>query len=131
MPIPGSQLTSGIRRWEGHPLAGAMKGFHAPRKKRGAPDFSLPAVFTGLYTNWFHCRALIVGWVGGMMVGTWMVVAQNFLSSVYPMPFPGFQEPRRDTQHPFPGTFEPGRSDQQPMLNTPRTSQENIRSPVR
>jgi solute:Na+ symporter, SSS family len=43
----------------------------------------LPAVFIGLYTNWLHRRALIVGLLGGLIVGTWMVVIQDFQSSVY------------------------------------------------
>lgn len=46
---------------------------------------TLPAVFIGLYTNWFHRQALIIGWAGGMISGTWMVVSQNFQSSVYPL----------------------------------------------
>lgn len=46
---------------------------------------TLPAVFLGLYTNWFHRNALVIGWAGGMLVGTWMVVAQHFQSSVYPL----------------------------------------------
>ena len=41
---------------------------------------TLPAVFLGLYTNWFHRRALIVGLLGGLFVSTWMVIAQNLLS---------------------------------------------------
>ena len=54
---------------------------------------TLPAVFLGLYTNWFHRRALIIGLVAGLVVGTWMVVAQNFLSSVYPITFGGLTVP--------------------------------------
>ena len=42
---------------------------------------TLPPVFLGLYTNWFHRRALIVGLLGGLFVGTGMLIAQNFLSS--------------------------------------------------
>lgn len=33
---------------------------------------TLPAVFLGLYTNWFHRGALIAGWVVGMVSGIWM-----------------------------------------------------------
>jgi len=54
---------------------------------------TLPAVFLGLYTNWFHRRALIVGWAGGMITGTWMVIARNFESSVYPLSFAGITIP--------------------------------------
>jgi SSS family solute:Na+ symporter len=41
---------------------------------------TLPPVFLGLYTNWFHRRALIVGLLSGLFVSTWMLIAQNFLS---------------------------------------------------
>ncbi len=41
---------------------------------------TLPAVFLGLYTNWFHRRALIIGLLGGLLVGSWMLFAQNLLS---------------------------------------------------
>jgi SSS family solute:Na+ symporter len=43
---------------------------------------TLPAVFLGLYTNWFHRRALLIGLVSGLVVGTWLIVAHNFLSSI-------------------------------------------------
>lgn len=47
---------------------------------------TLPVVFLGLYTNWFHKRALLIGLLGGLAVGTWLIVAQNF-SSVVSIPF--------------------------------------------
>jgi SSS family solute:Na+ symporter len=47
---------------------------------------TLPAVFLGLYTNWFHRWALIIGWAAGMLTGTVMAVSQNF-ASVFPLPF--------------------------------------------
>jgi solute:Na+ symporter, SSS family len=50
---------------------------------------TLPAVFLGLYTSWFHRQALIIGWAVGMSIGTWMAVVQNFQSSVYPLAFGG------------------------------------------
>ncbi len=50
---------------------------------------TLPAVFLGLYTSWFHRQALIIGWAVGMIIGTWMAVVQNFQSSVYPLSFGG------------------------------------------
>jgi SSS family solute:Na+ symporter len=50
---------------------------------------TFPAVFIGLYTNWFHRRALIIGWAAGMFVGTWLPFLQHFTSSVYPLPFFG------------------------------------------
>ncbi len=45
---------------------------------------TLPAVFLGLYTNWFHRSALITGWIAGMIAGTWIVLTQNF-ASVFPL----------------------------------------------
>ncbi|UOF89967.1 sodium:solute symporter [Fodinisporobacter ferrooxydans] len=45
---------------------------------------TLPAVFIGLYTNWLHRHALIVGWLVGMITGTYMAVSQNF-NSIYPL----------------------------------------------
>ncbi len=41
---------------------------------------TLPVVFVGLYTSWFHRRALLIGMLCGLISGTWMIVAQNFLS---------------------------------------------------
>jgi SSS family solute:Na+ symporter len=43
---------------------------------------TLPAVFLGLYTSWFHGRALLIGLVSGLGVGTWLIVAHHFLSSI-------------------------------------------------
>ena len=54
---------------------------------------TLPAVFLGLYTNWFHRYALAIGLVGGLIAGTWMVVIQNFASSVYTISFAGLSIP--------------------------------------
>jgi SSS family solute:Na+ symporter len=41
---------------------------------------TLPPVCLGLYTNWFHRRALVIGLLGGLFVSTWMLLAQNLLS---------------------------------------------------
>jgi SSS family solute:Na+ symporter len=54
---------------------------------------TLPAVFLGLYTSWFHRHALAIGLVGGLIAGTWMVVIQNFVSSVYTISFAGLHIP--------------------------------------
>ena len=54
---------------------------------------TLPAVFLGLYTSWFHRYALAIGLVGGLVAGTWMVVIQNFVSSVYTISFAGLHIP--------------------------------------
>ena len=43
---------------------------------------TLPSVFLGLYSNWFHRWALIIGWAAGMISGIWMFIAANY-SSVY------------------------------------------------
>ncbi len=44
---------------------------------------TLPAVFLDLYTRWFNCWALIVGWVAAMVFGTWMFIATGLKSSLY------------------------------------------------
>lgn len=46
---------------------------------------TLPAVFLGLYTNWFHRTALIAGLLGGLVTGTWMIAAVRFASTVFPV----------------------------------------------
>jgi SSS family solute:Na+ symporter len=38
---------------------------------------TLPSVFIGLYTHWFHRWALVIGWAAGMALGTWMFIAQG------------------------------------------------------
>lgn len=38
----------------------------------------LPAVILGLYTRKLHSRALMAGWLVGMVSGTWMFVSQHF-----------------------------------------------------
>lgn len=48
---------------------------------------TLPAVFLGLYTRHFHRYALLSGWATGMVVGTILVIARGFTSSVYPFSF--------------------------------------------
>ena len=46
---------------------------------------TLPALVIGLYTRWLHHWALALGWVAGMAVGTGMVAAQDFKTSIYPL----------------------------------------------
>ena len=53
---------------------------------------TLPAVFLGLFTNWFHRYALITGWIVGMVAGTWMTLTQNF-ASVFPLHLGSFTLP--------------------------------------
>ena len=50
-------------------------------------------MFLGLYTSWFHRRALLVGLLGGLISGTWMVIALGFQSAVYPLSFGGVTIP--------------------------------------
>lgn len=52
----------------------------------------LPAVFIGLYTRWLDHRALLVGWVCGMSVGTWMAYSVNF-KPIYTLVIGGYSIP--------------------------------------
>jgi SSS family solute:Na+ symporter len=49
---------------------------------------TLPPVFLGLYTKWFHRYAMIIGWIGGMVAGTWLAAA-NAYAAVTPVNFFG------------------------------------------
>ena len=49
---------------------------------------TLPAVFCGLYTNWFNRWALVVGWAVGMIGGIWLFIAANY-GAVYTFNFGG------------------------------------------
>ncbi|HET6725684.1 MAG TPA: sodium:solute symporter [Gammaproteobacteria bacterium] len=51
---------------------------------------TLPAIVIGLYTRWLHRRALALGWLAGMAIGTWMAAAQHFSTSIYPLDVGGF-----------------------------------------
>ncbi|HET8909913.1 MAG TPA: sodium:solute symporter [Ktedonobacteraceae bacterium] len=50
---------------------------------------TLPAVFLGLYTKWFHRWALLAGWLCGMVLGTWLFIAANN-AAVYKINLFGF-----------------------------------------
>ncbi|MBS0398515.1 MAG: sodium:solute symporter, partial [Proteobacteria bacterium] len=54
---------------------------------------TLPAVVLGLFTRWFHGRALVAGWLIGMVAGTAMAGAQHFQSSVYVLHLAGLDVP--------------------------------------
>lgn len=54
---------------------------------------TLPVVFIGLYTRWFHSRALLIGLLSGLALGTFLVVSQNFLSSIVTFSLNGFNVP--------------------------------------
>jgi SSS family solute:Na+ symporter len=50
---------------------------------------TLPAVFLGLYTRWFHRWALIAGWAVGMGLGTYMAASQSF-KAAFPLSIGSF-----------------------------------------
>ena len=53
---------------------------------------TLPAVIIGLYTRWFHQKALMLGWLVGIVVGTTLAAAQGF-TPIYPLPIGGYLLP--------------------------------------
>ena len=53
---------------------------------------TLPAVIGGLFTRWFHDRALFVGWLIGIVVGPVMAAAVGF-KPIYPLAVGGFGFP--------------------------------------
>jgi SSS family solute:Na+ symporter len=53
---------------------------------------TLPAVIGGLFTRWFHDRALFVGWLVGIVTGTVMAAAVGF-KPIYPLAVGGFAFP--------------------------------------
>jgi SSS family solute:Na+ symporter len=46
-----------------------------------------PAIVLGIYTRWFHGRALLWGWAAGMATGTGLAIARDLKSSIYPFTF--------------------------------------------
>ena len=44
-----------------------------------------PAVVCGAFTRWFDSRALLAGWLLGMVSGTGMAASLGLRSSVYPV----------------------------------------------
>jgi SSS family solute:Na+ symporter len=53
---------------------------------------TLPSVIGGLYTRWFHDRALFLGWLAGIVAGTAMAAAQQF-KPIYPLHLAGVAMP--------------------------------------
>jgi solute:Na+ symporter, SSS family len=51
-----------------------------------------PAVVLGLYTRFFNGWALLLGWVAGFGLGSWMVASNNF-APVYPLHVAGISFP--------------------------------------
>jgi solute:Na+ symporter, SSS family len=45
----------------------------------------LPPIVLGLYARSFNPTALLLGWIAGTAIGTYMAAAQGFTSSVYPL----------------------------------------------
>jgi len=54
---------------------------------------TLPSVLIGLYTRWFHKRAVLLGWATGMVLGTWLAIAQHFTTSIFTLTFLGYSVP--------------------------------------
>jgi SSS family solute:Na+ symporter len=48
-----------------------------------------PSVVFGVFTRWFHGKALFWGWAAGMASGTVMAAARNLKSPIYPIHFAG------------------------------------------
>jgi SSS family solute:Na+ symporter len=46
---------------------------------------TLPAVFLGLFTNWFNRFALLIGWAAAMLIGTWMFIATGLTATIAPL----------------------------------------------
>jgi solute:Na+ symporter, SSS family len=46
-----------------------------------------PAIVLGIYTRWFHARALLWGWASGMATGTGLAIARELKSSIFPFTF--------------------------------------------
>ena len=49
---------------------------------------TFPAFVLGLYTNWFNPKALLLGWIVGIVSGTYMAVQTNF-TAAFPLHLPG------------------------------------------
>jgi len=53
---------------------------------------TVPAVLLGVYTRWFNDWALLLGWLVGIVTGTWMAAAVN-LTPTFPLILFGFGIP--------------------------------------
>jgi SSS family solute:Na+ symporter len=53
----------------------------------------LPPILLGLFTRAFNAHALLLGWVAGTAIGTYMAAARGFVSSVYPLEILGVTVP--------------------------------------
>ncbi len=52
-----------------------------------------PAIVLGVFTRWFHGRALFWGWAAGMATGTGLALARELKSSVFPFHIGGHVYP--------------------------------------
>ena len=53
----------------------------------------LPPMLLGLYSRGFNALALLIGWVVGTAIGTYMAATQGFAASVYPLEILGVTIP--------------------------------------
>ena len=53
----------------------------------------LPPILLGLYSRGFNALALLIGWVVGTAIGTYMAATQGFAASVYPLEILGVTIP--------------------------------------
>jgi len=53
----------------------------------------LPPIVLGLYTRGFNPITLLLGWIAGTAIGTYMAATQGFASSVYPLAIFGVTVP--------------------------------------
>jgi SSS family solute:Na+ symporter len=53
----------------------------------------LPAIVLGLYTRVLDHRALLAGWLVGIVSGTWMAATLELKSSIYPLHLFGYTIP--------------------------------------
>jgi len=46
---------------------------------------TLPTIVFGLFVRWFHPKALLTGWLAGMVCGTGMAWSQSLKSAIFPI----------------------------------------------
>ena len=54
---------------------------------------TLPTVILGLFTRWFNSWALLLGWAGGIGLGTWMAALNGFKNANFALTVAGFTIP--------------------------------------
>ena len=53
---------------------------------------TLPSVIIGMYTRWMNSKALLLGWLAGIVTGTWMAFAVD-LKNIFPITAFGLEIP--------------------------------------